>query len=131
MVMQRIWYADGEAEAEQSLGQAEGPEIAIAAKERARHDAPNQRSCCEDEVGQMRCGKECSGERDSSGFIREKAEQAVHEIVLQKELLIDGPEHVAGDVGEISFVERMQRADFGGGEPTQGGKRDGGGQDPE
>ena len=110
--MQRVWDADSEAEAEQSLGQAERPEVAIAEKERAGHDAPDQRSRGEHKVGQVRSGEECSGERHSSGFIREKAEQAVHEIVLQKKLLIDGPEHVAGDVGEIGFIEGMQRADL-------------------
>ena len=82
-------------------------------------------------VRQVRGGEECSGERHGSGFIREKAEQSVHEIVLQEKLLINGPEQVAGDVGEIGFVERMQRADLPGDKDAHGRQRDRTGQDPE
>ena len=89
--MQRIRNADGEAEAEQSLGKAERPEIAIATEQGTGDDAPDQRGGGEHEIWQVRGGEECSGERYGSGFIRDKAQEAVHEIVLQKKLLIDGP----------------------------------------
>ena len=39
--MQRVGDADGEAEAEQSLGEAKGVEVAVAAEERARDCSPD------------------------------------------------------------------------------------------
>ncbi len=129
--MQCVGDADGEAEAEQSLSQAERPEVAIAQEQRARDDAPYQRGCGEHEIGQVRRGEERSGERHSGGFTRDQAQHSVHEIVLQKKLLVDGPEQVAGDVGEIGFVERMQRADFRCDEDAQGSERCCGRQDPQ
>jgi hypothetical protein len=39
--MQRVGDADGKAEAEQSLGQAESVEVAVAAEERARNCSPD------------------------------------------------------------------------------------------
>ena len=41
MVMQRVWDADGEAQPEQSLGQAEGVEVAVAAEQGARDRSPD------------------------------------------------------------------------------------------
>jgi hypothetical protein len=40
MMMQRVGDADGEAEAEESLGQAEGVEVVVAAEELARDCSP-------------------------------------------------------------------------------------------
>ena len=51
-----------------------------------------------------------------------KAQQAVHEIVLQKKLLVDGPKHVAGDVGKSRLVKWMEGADFRRGENADRGK---------
>ena len=128
--MQRIRYADGEAEAEQALGQAERPEIVIAAEEGAGRMPQTSVAAVSTRLG--RCAAAKSVRRaPQQWLLREKAEQAVHEIVLQKELLVDGPENVAGDVFEIGFVERMQRPEFCSDERAQHGKRDGGGQDPE
>src|ERR1700728_3992407 len=79
----------------------------------------------------MGCGEECTGYSDCGGLTRYKAEQALHEIVLQKKLLVDGPEHVARDVREIGFVEGMQRADFRGDEHAECGEGDGSGQNPQ
>src|SRR5580698_1381986 len=131
VVMKRVRHADGEAEAEQSLGQTERPKVAIAAKQRAGNDAPDQRSRREHEIGEMSRGEERAGESYSCGSTRDQAKHALHEVVLQKKLLINSPEHVAEDVGEISLVEGMQRADIRCDEHAHGSQREGGGQDPE
>ena len=70
VVTQSVGDADGEAEAEQSLGQAKRVEVAIAAEEQARDCAPHQRGRGEREVGQVRQGEENSGEGDARGFAR-------------------------------------------------------------
>src|SRR5580698_3182015 len=114
MMMKRIRHTDSKAKPEQSLGEAEGPHIAIAPEQRAGDDAPYQRGCGEHEIGQMRRGEEHARQSQSRGFIREKTQQPVHEIVLQKKLLVNGPQHVAGDVSEVSFVERVKRSEFRG-----------------
>ena len=75
----------------------------------------------------MRCGEEGTGERYSGGFARDQAQQSVHKIILQKELLVDSPEQVAADVPEIGLVEGMQSADFRCDEHDQGSERDRGG----
>ena len=105
--MKRVRDADGDGEAEQSLGQAERPEVAIPPEQCARNYAPHQRGSRENKVGKVRCGEEDTGEHHGGGFTRDEAQQPVHEIVLQKKLLINGPEHVAGDVREIGLVEGM------------------------
>ncbi len=43
VMVQRVRDADGEAEAEQPLGQAERPQVTISAEESAGDDAPQQR----------------------------------------------------------------------------------------
>ncbi len=67
-------------------------------------------------------------ERLSGG---KQVSKAGHEVILQEELLVDGPEDVARDVFEIGFVERVEGAGFCRDERAEQGKGDRSGQDPE
>src|ERR1700722_7873097 len=122
MMMKSVGDADSETKAEQSLRQAKRPEIVISPEESARNDAPKQCGCREHEIGQMRRSEQCARQRYRGGFAGDKAQQAVHEIVLQKKLLVDGPKHVAGDVGEVRFVKWMEGADLRRGENAERGE---------
>src|SRR5579864_8670958 len=75
--------------------------------------------------------EEHSSDSHGPGCAGKKALQAGHEVVLQKELLIERPENVAGDVSEVSFVEGMQRAQPLGNQHTEKDEGDGGGDDPQ
>src|ERR1700694_3335665 len=129
--MQRVGDADGEAEAEESLGEAEGVEVVVGAEEPARNCSPDERCGGQRKIRQVRRREEDCGQPDCGTLIREEARQARHEEVIQKELLVERPENVAGYVLEVAFVKRVQSADLFCYEHAGDGDYDGGGEDPE
>ncbi len=78
----------------------------------------------------MGCGEEYACNEHRGIFTANQAEQTVHHKILQKKLLINGPQHITRNVREIALVERMQRANFRRGENADSRKRDRRGQDP-
>ena len=110
--MHRVGNTDGEAEAEEPLGETEGVKVVVAAEEGAGDCSPEQRGGGEWEIGQVGQREQHGGDADSSVLARKKAREARHEVVVQQELLIEGPQDVSSDVLEVAFVERMQGADL-------------------
>ena len=82
-------------------------------------------------LGRWASGEQHGGDGDCGVLAGEKACEARHEIVVQQELLVEGPEDVSGDVFEVAFVERMQRADSFCHERAGEGEEEGGGENPE
>ena len=68
--------SDGDGDAEDGMGDGQWIQIAIADKEQARCEAPDDRAWHEDETGNVRCGKEnCRGQRRHP-FAWKQAQQA-------------------------------------------------------
>ena len=131
VMMDGVGDADGEAEAEEALGEAEGVEVVVAAEECAGDRSPEQGGGGKWEIGQVRHSEQDSGHGDGGVLAQEKAGQARHEIVVEQELLVEGPEDVSGDVLEVAFVERMQGANLFRDEDADEGEEEGGGENPE
>ena len=131
VMIDRVGDADGEAEAEESLSEAEGVEVVVAAEEGAGNRSPEQRGGGERKIGQVGQGEQQRGGADRGVLAGEKAREARHEIVVEQELLVEGPENVSGDVFEVAFVERMQGADLFCDEDAGEGEKECGGENPE
>ena len=112
VMVQRVRDADRKGKAEQSLGQPKRVNVAIAAEQGAGSDSPQQRGRGQGKIGQVRQREQYSCERDCGRFARKQAQQPRHEVILQKKLLIASPEDIPGDVFEVAFIKRVQRADF-------------------
>ncbi len=130
-MVQGVGDADGEAQAEESLGQAQGVEVVVAAEEGAGGRSPEQSGGGEWEIGQVGDGEQQGGDADCGVLDGKKPREARHEIVVQQELLVEGPEDVSRDVFEVAFVERMQCADSFCHERAGEGEEEGGGENPE
>jgi hypothetical protein len=79
MMVQRVGYADREAQAEESLREAERPDVSVAAEESASNYSPYQRGGSEHEIGQMRNCKQRASDGHSGRFAGNQAQQAIHE----------------------------------------------------
>ena len=126
----RARNADGEAQSEQSLGEAEGVEVAVALEERTRDCSPDQRSGCEREIRQVGRGEQQSGQAQSGPFAGQKPRETRHEVVVQQELLIGRPQNVTEHVLEVAFIQGVKRTELLGDEHPGDGQETGGGQNP-
>ena len=131
MMMEGVGDADGEAEAEESLGEAEGVEVVVAAEEGAGDGPPEQGGGGEREIRQVGEREQKGSNADSGVLARKKASETRHEVVVEEELLVKGPEDVSGDVFKVAFVERMQGANLFGDDDAGEREEEGGGKYPE
>ena len=130
VVMEGVWHADGKTKSQESLRDPENVEAAIAAEEDAGDGSPDEGGDGESDVGQVGHGEE-DGRKSDSGVRGQEARQARHEIVLEKELLVDRPQNVATDVSEIGVVERVECASGARQEYCGDGKSCGNGKNPQ
>ncbi len=130
-MMQGVGYADGEAKAEQSLSEAEHPDIVVPAEEPTGNNAPYQRGSSKSKIRHMCAGKQKSGQHNCARTTQADPEETFHEVVLQEKLLVDGPENVAGHVPEAGLIKRVQRANFRGDQEAHERQSCRRGQDPE
>jgi hypothetical protein len=61
VVMEGVWYANGEAQSQESLRDPYNVQAAITAEKSAGHGSPDKGSDGESEVGQVRYGEQDSG----------------------------------------------------------------------
>lgn len=130
VVMEGVGDADGEAEAEESLDNAKHVEIPHAQEKRAGDCTPDDGGGGECKIRQMRGGKQDGGEAHGRDLARKESQEAGQEVVLQEELLVDGPENVGGDVRGVGVAERMQRADLAGEQHAENRHSNGDGKNP-
>jgi len=133
VVQEVIRDGDSEAHAEDSVGEGEGVEIAIAEEEDAGDRSPDESERDEDGVGNVGHDKEERGERDGWGPRQAEAEELQQDVDLQDELLHESPEGVSQNVQEDGqrTVEGMESAQVAGGQDCAGSENEGGYDDPE
>src|SRR5579859_1322959 len=109
---------DGKRDAEDGMRQAQGIEVAIAKKDEAGGDAPDQGDRREDGIGQMREREEGGSCERGGGGCWEHARHAGKEETLHEELLDEGPQRI-GPIG-------LKKQDHGWGQAARAGESRGG-----
>ena len=99
VVVDVVGDGDGEAHAEDAVGESERVEVAIAQEEQAGERAPDQGERDEHRIGDVGDGEEDGGEGDGGVAVHAEAEQAQQDVDLEDELLHQRPERVSRRCG--------------------------------
>lgn len=132
MVVQVIRHCNGEADAEDSVGQAENVQVPIFQIKQAGAGSPDERRGGKNRAGDVGNSEQARGNRHRA-CPRGKPKEPAEKEYLQQELLHERPDQISPDVGEEGrlSVQGVKRTETIRDEDSDGSEEQGCADDPE